>query len=145
MDFDAVLLPQRRARMIQQGYWLDKTILQSLNDAVHQYPDKTALVSIKDDQPERSFTYRELLHTSNQIALGLRKLGIQKNDIVSCQLPNWWEFSLLYIAGRRIGAVLNPLMPIFRERELTFMLKHSVSKVFIVPKVFRKYDYDQLA
>jgi len=145
MDFDAVLLPQRRARMIQQGYWLDKTILQSLNDAVHQYPDKTALVSIKDDQPERSFTYRELLHTSNQIALGLRKLGIQKNDIVSCQLPNWWEFSLLYIACRRIGAVLNPLMPIFRERELTFMLKHSESKVFIVPKVFRKFDYEQLA
>ncbi|ARD28838.1 cyclohexanecarboxylate-CoA ligase [Acinetobacter lactucae] len=145
MDFDAVLLPQRRARMIQQGYWLDKTILQSLNDAVHQYPDKTALVSIKDDQPERSFTYRELLHTSNKIALGLRKLGIQKNDIVSCQLPNWWEFSLLYIACRRIGAVLNPLMPIFRERELTFMLKHSESKVFIVPKVFRKFDYEQLA
>jgi cyclohexanecarboxylate-CoA ligase len=145
MDFDAVLLPQRRARMIQQGYWLDKTILQSLNDAVHQYPDKTALVSIKDDQPERSFTYRELLHTSNKIALGLRKLGIQKNDTVSCQLPNWWEFSLLYIACRRIGAVLNPLMPIFRERELTFMLKHSESKVFIVPKVFRKFDYEQLA
>lgn len=145
MDFDAVLLPQRRARMIQQGYWLDKTILQSLNDAVHQYPDKTALVSIKDDQPEKSFTYRELLHTSNKIALGLRKLGIQKNDIVSCQLPNWWEFSLLYIACRRIGAVLNPLMPIFRERELTFMLKHSESKVFIVPKVFRKFDYEQLA
>ncbi|EPP8767817.1 cyclohexanecarboxylate-CoA ligase [Acinetobacter baumannii] len=145
MDFDAVLLPQRRARMIQQGYWLDKTILQSLNDAVHQYPDKTALVSIKDDQPERTFTYRELLHTSNKIALGLRKLGIQKNDIVSCQLPNWWEFSLLYIACRRIGAVLNPLMPIFRERELTFMLKHSESKVFIVPKVFRKFDYEQLA
>ncbi|SEO18929.1 cyclohexanecarboxylate-CoA ligase [Acinetobacter sp. yr461] len=145
MDFDAVLLPQRRARMIQQGYWLDKTILQSLNDAVHQYPDKTALVSIKDDQPERSFTYRELLHTSNKIAMGLRKLGIQKNDIVSCQLPNWWEFSLLYIACRRIGAVLNPLMPIFRERELTFMLKHSESKVFIVPKIFRKFDYEQLA
>lgn len=145
MDFDAVLLPQRRKKMIEQGYWLDKTILQSLNDAVHQYPDKTALVSIKEGQPEKSFTYRELLHTSNKIALGLRNLGIQRNDVVSCQLPNWWEFSLLYIACRRIGAVLNPLMPIFRERELTFMLKHSESKVFIVPKVFRKFDYEQLA
>lgn len=145
MDFDAVLLPQRRKKMIEQGYWLDKTILQSLNDAVHQYPDKTALVSIKEGQPEKTFTYRELLHTSNKIALGLRKLGIQRNDVVSCQLPNWWEFSLLYIACRRIGAVLNPLMPIFRERELTFMLKHSESKVFIVPKIFRKFDYEQLA
>ena len=40
MDFDAVLLPPRREKMIQEGYWLNKTILQSLNEAVHQYPDK---------------------------------------------------------------------------------------------------------
>lgn len=146
MDFDAVLLPPRREKMLQQGYWLNKTILQSLNEAVHQHPDKVALVSYKtEDQSETSFTYREMLHTANRIALGLKRLGVQKQDIVSCQLPNWWEFTLLYIACRRIGAVLNPLMPIFRERELSFMLKHTESKVFIVPKVFRKFDHEKLA
>ncbi|WP_168417923.1 cyclohexanecarboxylate-CoA ligase [Acinetobacter towneri] len=146
MDFDAVLLPPRREKMIQEGYWLNKTILQSLNEAVHQYPDKIGLVSYKtENQSETSFTYREMLHTANRIALGLKRLGVQKQDIVSCQLPNWWEFTLLYIACRRIGAVLNPLMPIFRERELSFMLKHTESKVFIVPKIFRKFDYEKLA
>lgn len=146
MDFDAVLLPPRRERMLQQGHWLNRTILDALNDAVHQYPDKIALVSYKtEDQSEKSFTYRELLHTSNRIALGLKRLGVQKADVVSCQLPNWWEFTLLYIACRRIGAVLNPLQPIFRERELSFMLKHSETKVFIVPKRFRKFDHEQLA
>ena len=146
MDFDAVLLPPRREKMLQQGYWLNKTILQSLNEAVHQHPDKVALVSYKtEDQSETSFSYREMLHTANKISLGLKRLGVQKQDIVSCQLPNWWEFTLLYIACRRIGAILNPLMPIFRERELSFMLKHTESKVFIVPKVFRKFDYEKLA
>lgn len=146
MDFDAVLLPPRKEKMLQEGYWLNKTILQSLNEAVHQYPDKVALVSYKtEDKSETSFTYREMLHTANKIALGLKRLGVQKQDIVSCQLPNWWEFTLLYIACRRIGAVLNPLMPIFRERELSFMLKHTESKVFIVPKVFRKFDHEKLA
>jgi len=146
MDFDAVLLPPRREEMLQQGYWLNKTILQSLNEAVQQYPDKVALVSYKtEDQSEKSFTYREMLHTANKISLGLKRLGVQKQDIVSCQLPNWWEFTLLYIACRRIGAILNPLMPIFRERELSFMLKHTESKVFIVPKVFRKFDHEKLA
>lgn len=146
MDFDAVLLPPRREEMLQQGYWLNKTILQSLNEAVQQYPDKVALVSYKtEDQSEKSFTYREMLHTANKISLGLKRLGVQKQDIVSCQLPNWWEFTLLYIACRRIGVILNPLMPIFRERELSFMLKHTESKVFIVPKVFRKFDHEKLA
>lgn len=146
MDFDAVLLPPRKEKMLQEGYWLNKTILQSLNEAVHQYPDKVALVSYKtEDKSETSFTYREMLHTANKIALGLKRLGVQKQDIVSCQLPNWWEFTLLYIACRRIGAVLNPLMPIFRERELSFMLKHTESKVLIVPKVFRKFDHEKLA
>ncbi len=146
MDFDAVLLPPRREKMLQEGYWLNKTILDSLNEAVYQYPDKVALVSYKiEDQSEKSFTYREMLHTANKISLGLKRLGVQKKDIVSCQLPNWWEFTLLYIACRRIGAVLNPLMPIFRERELSFMLKHTETKVLIVPKVFRKFDHEKLA
>ncbi|NLN58240.1 MAG: AMP-binding protein, partial [Gammaproteobacteria bacterium] len=97
MDFDAVLLPPRREKMIQEGYWLNKTILQSLNEAVHQHPDKIGLVSYKtENQSETSFTYREMLHTANRIALGLKRLGVQKQDIVSCQLPNWWEFTLLY-------------------------------------------------
>lgn len=146
MDFDAVLLPPRREKMIKEGHWVNKTILQSLNEAVHQFPDKIGLVSYKtEDQSETSFTYREMLHSVNRIALGLKRLGVQKQDIVSCQLPNWWEFTLLYIACRRIGAVLNPLMPIFRERELSFMLKHTESKILIVPKVFRKFDYEKLA
>lgn len=146
MDFDAVLLPPRKEKMLQQGYWLNTTILESLNQAVHQNPDKVALVSYKtEEQSEKSFTYREILHTAQKIALGLKNLGVQKQDIVSCQLPNWWEFTLLYIACRRIGAVLNPLMPIFRERELSFMLKHTESKVFIVPKTFRKFNHENLA
>lgn len=65
--------------------------------------------------------------------------------MVSCQLPNWWEFTLLYLACSRIGAVLNPLMPIFRERELEFMLRHGESKVLVVPKIFRNFDHEQLA
>lgn len=146
MDFDAVLLPPRKEKMLQQGYWLNTTILESLNQAVHQNPDKVALVSYKtEEQSEKSFTYREILHTAQKIALGLKHLGVQKQDIVSCQLPNWWEFTLLYIACRRIGAVLNPLMPIFRERELSFMLKHTESKVLIVPKTFRKFNHENLA
>jgi len=60
------------------------------------------------------------------------------------QLPNWWQFSLLYLACTRLGAVLNPLMPIFRERELSFMLKHGEAKVMVVPKTFRSFDHEAM-
>lgn len=146
MEFDAVLLSPRREKMLEKGYWLNKTILQFLDEAVRCNPDKQALVSYKaETDTEESFSYRDIFTLSNKIALGLKQLGIKKNDVVSCQLPNWWEFSLLYIACRRIGAVFNPLMPIFRERELSFMLQHCESKVLIVAKQFKKFDHEQLA
>ena len=146
MDFDAVLIPTRKEAMLKQGHWLNQTILDFLRSAVEKNPDKTALVSFKvENQTEQTFSYQQIWDMTNKIALGLKQLGIEKNDVVSCQLPNWWEFTLLYLACSRIGAVLNPLMPIFRERELEFMLKHGESKVFVVPKIFRNFSHEQLA
>jgi len=146
MDFDAVLIPTRKEAMLKQGHWLNQTILDFLRSAVEKNPDKTALVSFKvENQTEQTFSYQQIWDMTNKIALGLKQLGIEKNDVVSCQLPNWWEFTLLYLACSRIGAVLNPLMPIFRERELEFMLKHGESKVFVVPKTFRNFSHEQLA
>lgn len=146
MEFDAVLISPRKEKMLSQGFWFNKTIIQALKEAVAQYPEKTALVSFKvESQQKTSFSYQQIWETTNKIALGLQKLGIQKNDVVSCQLPNWWEFTLLYLACSRIGAVLNPLMPIFRARELEFMLKHGESKAFIVAKEYRGFDHETLA
>ncbi|ENW26624.1 cyclohexanecarboxylate-CoA ligase [Acinetobacter lwoffii] len=146
MDFDAVLIPARKQAMLKQGYWLNQTILDFLRSAVEKNPDKTALVSVKvENQTEQTFSYQQLWDMTNKIALGLKQLGVEKNDVVSCQLPNWWEFTLLYLACSRMGAVLNPLMSIFRERELEFMLKHGESKVFVVPKTFRNFNHEQLA
>lgn len=146
MDFDAVLIPARKEVMLKQGYWLNQTIVDFLRSAVEKNPDKTALVSVKvENQTEQTFSYQQLWDMTNKIALGLKQLGVEKNDVVSCQLPNWWEFTLLYLACSRMGAVLNPLMSIFRERELEFMLKHGESKVFVVPKTFRNFNHEQLA
>jgi cyclohexanecarboxylate-CoA ligase len=146
MDFDAVLIAPRKEKMLKEGYWLNKTIIDSLQSALQQNPNKTALVSFKTDtKSERTFSYQQLWDMTNKIALGLKQLGVVQNDVVSCQLPNCWEFTLLYLACSRIGAVLNPLMPIFRERELEFMLKHGEAKVFVVPRTFRNFDHEQLA
>lgn len=145
MEFDAVLLPARRARMIAQGLWHDRTINDDLDACVAACPDKLALTAYRVEADDvRRFTYRELAQMADRVAVGLSRLGVQKNDIVACQLPNWWQFTVTYLACSRIGAVINPLMHIFRERELNFMLKHGEAKVIIAPKSFRGFDFEQM-
>ncbi|NLX15617.1 MAG: AMP-binding protein, partial [Ramlibacter sp.] len=146
MDFDAVLLPARREESIAQGLWQDRTINDYLDACVAQHPDKLALTSISlDRNSTRRFTYREMGQMADRIAVGLTRLGIGRNDVVAMQLPNCWQFTLLYLACSRIGAVLNPMMHIFRERELKFMIGHAEAKLLVVPKVFRGFDYEGMA
>jgi len=146
MQFDAVLLAPRRAESIARGYWKDRTINQDLDACLAECPDKLALTAVRLDGADvRRFTYREMAKLADRIAVGLSRLGVDHNDVVAMQLPNWSHFSLLYLACCRIGAVLNPMMPIFRERELSFMLKHSDAKVLVVPKRFRNFDHEAMA
>ena len=145
MEFDAVLVPARRAQSIAKGYWHDRTINDDLDACVATCPDKLALTAVQAESGAvKRFTYRELSNMADRVAIGLTKLGVGKNDIVACQLPNWWQFTVTYLACSRIGAVMNPLMHIFRERELSFMLKHGEAKVVIIPQLFRGFDFEKM-
>ena len=145
MEFDAVLIPARRANSIAQGLWHDRTINDDLDACVASCPDKVAVTAVQaETEKVTRFTYRELSNMADRVAVGLTKLGVARNDVVACQLPNWWQFTITYLACSRIGAVMNPLMHIFRERELSFMLKHGEAKVFIIPQTFRGFDYEKM-
>lgn len=145
MQFDAVLLPPRRARMTAQGLWRDRTINDYLDACVAACPDKLALTAVQvETGGVRRFSYREMAQMADRIAVGLARLGVGPGDVVACQLPNWWQFTLVYLACSRIGAVMNPLMHIFRERELSFMLRHGEARVMIAPKTFRGFDFEAM-
>ena len=145
MEFDAVLIPGRRASSMAQGFWHDRTINDDLDACVASCPEKMAVTAIQAETGKVTrFTYRELSNMADRVAVGLTKLGVMRNDVVACQLPNWWQFTITYLACSRIGAVMNPLMHIFRERELSFMLKHGEAKVFIIPQTFRGFDYEKM-
>ena len=145
MEFDAVLLAPRRAESIARGWWKDRTINDELDACLEHCPDQLALTAVRVGGDTRCFTYRELGRMADRVAIGLSKLGVTKNDVVAMQLPNWWQFTVLYLACSRIGAVANPLMHIFRERELGFMLKHGEAKVLVVPTLFRGFDHEAMA
>lgn len=137
--------PARRAAMTASGAWNDKLITSYLDEAVAATPEREAIVSYRVTEDTRTaLTYRELNDIVTRMAAGLAAMGIAKGDVVACQLPNWWQTTALHLACMRIGAILNPLMPIFRERELRFMLGHGDAKLLVIPKVFRNFDYEAM-
>ena len=69
---------------------------------------------------------------------------MKKGDVISFQLPNWNEFVILHFAVTRIGAISNPLIPIYREREIGFMVKMAESKMIVIPDEFRGFNYTKM-
>ncbi|QBC32688.1 cyclohexanecarboxylate-CoA ligase [Pandoraea sp. XY-2] len=146
MEFDAVLLPPRREHSVARGWWPERTINDALDAALAAWPDKVALTAVSTATGQTTqLTYAALADAAERLALGLLRRGVGRGDVVACQLPNGWPFAVTYLACARLGAVINPLMHIFRERELSFMLRHGEAKVFIVPQQFRGFDHAAMA
>ncbi|MCB1475893.1 MAG: AMP-binding protein [Rhodobiaceae bacterium] len=126
------------------GYWIDTSFDQYLMQTLATNPDGIAIVADRDGKRTR-ITWRELEDMVARAAAALKRMGIGPGDIVAMQLPNWWQFAVCFLASQRVGAVANPLIPIFREHELTYMLGFAGAKVFISPKTFRGFDHESMA
>lgn len=130
----------------QARYWLDKTVDQLLDEAIARTPDKVSITADRADREQAlRLTYRELGNLVDRASGSLRQLGVGPRDVVTVQLPNWWEFVVTSLACSKIGAVFNPVMPILRERELLYVLNFCQSRVLIVPSVYRGFDYAAMA
>lgn len=142
MGVDITLSAERVAAATNAGFWADKTLLGYFDAACRARPDMVAVTGYNSSRSRTvTLSYRQLDRLSRRAAAGLARLGVEKGDVVSAILPNWCEFPLVHLACLRIGAVTNPLMHILRQRELAFMLKLAESKVLIVPRSFRDFDY----
>ncbi len=145
MIVDPIIPQQRIDAMRAGGWWKDENLLDHFDAALKACPDAIAIVDYRTESGEKILlTYRQLAERSERVAVALAHYGIEKQDIVSFQLPNWWEFVVINLACLRIGAVSNPLMPIFREHELSYMVDFAESKILIIPKEFRGFDHEEM-
>ncbi len=125
-----------------KAFWPNRLLTDYLDAVVARQPAKTALIAVDSLSGEAiRKTFAELERASTRVALGLLSAGVKRGDVVSFQLPNRWEAPALYIACSRIGAVFNPLLPVYRSRELKFMLSLAESKVAVIPETYRDFDY----
>ena len=144
MILDPIIRASRAKTLRSNGEWRDIPLLRYFDEAVAACPDRVAIHDFREGSAPRSITYRELDDASRRIAANLVRLGVRRGDVVSFQLPNWWEFVAIHLGCLRCGVASNPLMPIFRQRELSFMLAYAQSRVIIVPRLFRGFDHAAL-
>src|SRR3989442_6512040 len=93
----------------------------------------------------RSYTFGGLAARAVRMAGALLGLGVRPGQVVSWQLPNWFEAAELAVAIGSIGAVSNPIIAIYREREMSFVCRQARARVLIVPGVVRGVDHRELA
>jgi acyl-CoA synthetase (AMP-forming)/AMP-acid ligase II len=103
---------------------------------VERTPDETVLID-----GDLSLSWQDLHGLAWRTAAALRSLGVARGDRVAIQLPNWHEFAVVYLAAARIGAIVVPIMPVYRHNEMQHMLALTEPKVLVVPSMFRGFDH----
>lgn len=100
-----------------------------LENSMHAHPDKVALI-FDDIQ----WTYRELNDEVNRIANGLVEMGVEKGDRITLFLGNCPEFFFWYFGILKMGAVVNPLNVMLKEREFEYVIKDCTPKIVVTSR-----------
>src|SRR5437667_1825153 len=115
-----------------------RTLWELVEKRARETPDARLAV----DERGEALTFAVLKERAERVAAGLLEKGIGEGTVVSWQLPSWIESMVLVCALSRLGAVQNPILPIYREREVGFIARQAKTRLLIVPSTFRGFDYE---
>jgi acyl-CoA synthetase (AMP-forming)/AMP-acid ligase II len=97
------------------------------------------------DETGREMTFAGFRDRSERVAAGLVQRGIGPGDVVTWQLPTWLDSMVLVGAIARLGAAQNPILHIYREREVRFCVRQTGAKLLVVPSSFAGFDFQAMA
>ena len=126
---------------VARGVWENRTTWQDAVAKAGADPDGVAIWF--DDGSDLS--YSEGVDQARRLASSLSALGLRKGDVVSANLPNWREMAIINLACCALGLVINPIIPIYRDRELEFILKDAGSRMLFTPGGMNNFDYLAMA
>jgi len=122
-----------------------RPVFQNLRLSAERFPDRTGLIY---DGAE--YRYRELWELAVKMANTFRNLGVEKGDRVALYLPNLPQFVVAYYGTLISGAVAVACNPMYREKELEYLLRDSAPKVIVTlnemaPVVERVIDKTEIS
>jgi acyl-coenzyme A synthetase/AMP-(fatty) acid ligase len=117
--------------------WANTTIAREAWRKELEQPERVAI--FLENEPHA--TYAALADEARRLIAALQELGLESGDVVSFQLPNWREAVPVDIAAAALGLVVNPIVPIYRGAELSYILRDARTRLFYIPETFRSIDY----
>jgi len=99
-------------------------LADNLRVTAQAHPDR---VAVKLDEHET--TYAGLAGAAARVAGWLREMGVQPGDRVGVLLPNLPSMPTVYYGILWAGAVVVPMNPLFKAREIGYALTDSEAKV----------------
>jgi acyl-CoA synthetase (AMP-forming)/AMP-acid ligase II len=132
----ASMIAQYRA----SGSWRDKTIADRLDELCKARAEQKLVI-----ESGGFHTAREVRRDALRLAGVLTARGLRAGDVVSFQLPNWYEAVLVDLACAYAGFVCNPIVPIYRGAEVDLIVRDSGSRILFIPERFRNFDYKAMA
>lgn len=94
-----------------------------LEDSARRYPTKTAFTFM-----DTSLNYTQINSAANQVANGLKSIGIQSGDKVAINCLNIPYFPIVYFGILKTGAVVVPISVLLKREEVAYHLKDSEAK-----------------
>ncbi|MFA4842331.1 MAG: long-chain fatty acid--CoA ligase [Candidatus Omnitrophota bacterium] len=99
--------------------------------SANKYPHRTAIVF-----GQKKIDYKTLDELTDQIAAGLKGLGIQTRDKIAIFLDNCPEFIIAYFSVLKAGAVVVPINYMFKIEETKFILQDSEAAAVITSRAY---------
>jgi len=96
-----------------------------LEESARRFPQKTAIVL-----GDTRLNYAQLNGAANQVANGLKRLGLEPGDKVALSCPNLPYFPIIYYGILKAGCVVVPLNVLFKRREIAYHLADSEAKAY---------------
>jgi non-ribosomal peptide synthetase component E (peptide arylation enzyme) len=132
--------PERTRALRAAGIWQNRTLADDARARAAAEPER---ICIRDGR--RTITYAQILSEAQGLAAGLWGLGVRPGDVISFQLPNWIEAAVIDVAASLLGAIVNPIVPIYREFETTAIIRDCNAKVLFVTDTLRNFDHLNMA
>ncbi len=97
------------------------------------------------DERGSRLTFGELRELSERVAAGLYAQGVAEGSRVTWQLPTRAQTVVLMLALNRLGAVQNPVIPLYGKREVGFAVRQTGAALLVVPDRWRGTSYGAMA
>jgi non-ribosomal peptide synthetase component E (peptide arylation enzyme) len=128
-DIQGFLTEKMVEDLVRKGIWEPGFLFWKFWDRnAKQYPDKEAIIDSKN-----RLTWAQVHEQSVQLALGFRKLGLGKDDVVMAELPNCAEAQILRDSLERSGIIFFFVATGFRHKEVRQLLADSNAVAMVVP------------